>query len=405
MGDILFMWNIRILIIVGNWNWVIWRQWEFSRVLSVIIFLGCFTKSAQIPFSAWLPAAIAAPTPVSSLVHSSTLVTAGIYVLFRFSSILMFSGVEFFGILTLIIAGLNALKEIDIKKVVALSTLRQLGLIVRRLGRGFFLLRFYHLILHAFFKALLFIRVGNMIHFSDDFQDLRKINFYGSFSSLTLTFSIIANFSLIGFPFLTGFFSKDLILENFFLGNIFYIGYWIFFWFGCVLTRVYRCRFIYIVVFSLHLRKRQIWKYWEDWNFILGGRILWMFRVFAGSRLFWLFQDFKEVIIFSFRIKILINLILVRGILFFILLNFSNFFKLKRWNFFFIWRLPQFSKAMFKKEIFERYFYLNFIRDQFLNKEVMVLRDKILGRFKMMVFKKYFFFWKIIFVLCLLILF
>lgn len=117
-----------------------------------------------------------------------------------------------------------------------------------------------------------------------------------------------------------------------------------------------------------------------------------MFRVFAGSRLFWLFQDFKEVIIFSFRIKILINLILVRGILFFILLNFSNFFKLKRWNFFFIWRLPQFSKAMFKKEIFERYFYLNFIRDQFLNKEVMVLRDKILGRFKMMVFKKYFFF-------------
>lgn len=137
----------------------------------------------------------------------------------------MFSGVEFFGILTLIIAGLNALKEIDIKKVVALSTLRQLGLIVRRLGRGFFLLRFYHLILHAFFKALLFIRVGNMIHFSDDFQDLRKINFYGSFSSLTLTFSIIANFSLIGFPFLTGFFSKDLILENFFLGNIFYIGY------------------------------------------------------------------------------------------------------------------------------------------------------------------------------------
>ena len=145
--------------------------------------------------------------------------------MFRFSSVLMFKGVEFFGVLTLIMAGLTALKEIDIKKVVALSTLRQLGLIVSSIGRGFFFLRFYHLILHAFFKALLFIRVGNIIHFSDDFQDLRKINFYRRSNSLTLTFCLIANFSLIGFPFLRGFFSKDLILENFFLENSFYLGY------------------------------------------------------------------------------------------------------------------------------------------------------------------------------------
>jgi NADH-ubiquinone oxidoreductase chain 5 len=118
-----------------------------------------------------LPAAIAAPTPVSSLVHSSTLVTAGVYLIFRFENLLILLNINTLllglGCLTIFIARLRAFFEIDIKKIVALSTLRQLGVIITRLGAGFRILGFFHLLSHAFFKALLFIRAGNLIHRSN----------------------------------------------------------------------------------------------------------------------------------------------------------------------------------------------------------------------------------------------
>lgn len=180
------------------------------------------TKSAQIPFSAWLPAAMAAPTPVSSLVHSSTLVTAGVYLLFRFSELLSHRAylpcLLKAGVLTIIIAGCAALSELDIKKIVALSTLSQLGLIITTLGLGLYEIAYFHLLTHAFFKALLFISVGNIIHLSRDFQDLRKIKLIEFCYPVSLSFSLVANCSLCGFPFLAGFYSKDLILEIMFTG-------------------------------------------------------------------------------------------------------------------------------------------------------------------------------------------
>lgn len=402
-GDILLILRISIVIVLG-WNWQLWSNLSLKRELCWIIILGCFTKRAQIPFSAWLPAAIAAPTPVSSLVHSSTLVTAGIYVIFRFRGVLSFYGVEIFGMLTILIAGLNALKEIDIKKIVALSTLSQLGLIVCGLGIEFYRIRFFHLILHAFFKAILFIRVGNIIHLSDDFQDFRKINFFEDVSSVTLTFCLIANFSLMGFPFLRGFVSKDLLLEYFFLNHYFTRFYWGGFWLGCVITGVYRLRFLRKLIFGVYLRKTQIFKFNEDWNFILGGRVLWGLSVFGGRRLFWVIQDFQEIMFFSRRFKNLIIFILLVGILIWVRIFYGRkFARIKNWHLFFIWRLPLFSNRLLKNFMFKTYWRVAFFRDQFLNKDLLIFGRNSYGGAKNFIFKKFFPVWKILFLLFLIV--
>lgn len=176
------------------------------------------TKRAQLPFSAWLPAAMAAPTPVSALVHSSTLVTAGVYVLIRIRQTIISPSVSksliTTGLLTLLIASFTALVEEDIKKVVALSTLRQLGLMIVTLARGFPKIAFFHLICHAFFKALLFMGVGSLIHFRNDFQDLRKIRVSSKAAPVRVRRCIIAIAGLCGLPFTSGFFSKDICVDQ-----------------------------------------------------------------------------------------------------------------------------------------------------------------------------------------------
>lgn len=142
--------------------------------------VAAITKSAQVPFSAWLPAAMAAPTPVSSLVHSSTLVTAGVYLLYRaYDGLLLgrsvFEGLGYVRLVTLTIAGGAALVETDFKKIVALSTLRQLRIIMFSLSIGLPAVAFFHLVSHAMFKALLFLCVGVVIHENKRFQDVRSL--------------------------------------------------------------------------------------------------------------------------------------------------------------------------------------------------------------------------------------
>jgi len=201
---------------------------------------------------------MAAPTPVSSLVHSSTLVTAGVFLLIRFretlAAILNIRLLLAIGIFTIIMAGISAIYEIDIKKIVALSTLSQLGLIVATLGLGFHRLAFFHLLAHAFFKALLFISVGNIIHLSSDYQDLRKLKVSSEHCSLTLAFRLIANLSLCGTPFLAGFYSKDIILESRLFGGLNFIFIFIFF-LATALTVAYSSRFIVLtalIIFKKH---------------------------------------------------------------------------------------------------------------------------------------------------------
>ncbi len=182
-----------------------------------LILIAAMTKSAQIPFSSWLPAAMAAPTPVSALVHSSTLVTAGVYLLIRFNYFIVMRDyawvILMLGLVTITMAGGAALFELDIKKVIALSTLRQLGVIFFRLGLGQTFLAFFHLISHAYFKAMLFIAAGAIIHSVKDYQDLRKIGSNSRNLVVLASVILVANLRLCGMPFLSGFYSKDVILE------------------------------------------------------------------------------------------------------------------------------------------------------------------------------------------------
>lgn len=162
---------------------------------------------------------MAAPTPVSALVHSSTLVTAGVYLTIRFYPALIechvTEGLLIVGSLTMCMAGMAALREIDGKKIVALSTLRQLGVMITTLGVGLPALAFFHLLSHAFFKALLFIRVGSIIHLSRSYQDIRITSLFPSVEPIRLRIATLANISLCGLPFMSGFYSKDLCIETF----------------------------------------------------------------------------------------------------------------------------------------------------------------------------------------------
>lgn len=204
----------------GSFDFFYWLRRESKELLiaSGFIVLAAITKRAQIPFSSWLPAAIAAPTPVSALVHSSTLVTAGVFLLIRFypliSSLFMTKLLFFFGILTIIISRVGAIYEIDLKKIIALSTLSQLGLMIISLRAGYYILAFFHLLVHALFKASLFLCAGRVIHLFRGRQDVRYLNRVVKSLPLTIRCILICSLSLSGFPFLAAFFSKDKIIEE-----------------------------------------------------------------------------------------------------------------------------------------------------------------------------------------------
>nr|YP_010393258.1 NADH dehydrogenase subunit 5 [Tylothais aculeata]UPX89420.1 NADH dehydrogenase subunit 5 [Tylothais aculeata] len=218
VGDVMILVSIGLLVLQGHW--MIISIWDFylSTWVAITIVLAAMTKSAQIPFSSWLPAAMAAPTPVSALVHSSTLVTAGVFLVIRFFPFLdSISGFKpvllFISVLTLLMAGIGANYENDLKKVIALSTLSQLGVMMMSLGMGMPYLALFHLYTHALFKALLFLCAGMIIHNSSNTQDIRHMGLLFSQAPLTVGCMNVANLALCGAPFLSGFYSKDLILE------------------------------------------------------------------------------------------------------------------------------------------------------------------------------------------------
>jgi len=226
------------------------------NLIRLFLILAAMTKRAQLPFSSWLPAAIAAPTPVSSLVHSSTLVTAGVYILIRFYYILVniffIKIFNYFSILTSLAAGFIACVEPDLKKVVAISTLSQLGLILYIISLGEILYCYYHIVCHALFKALLFLSCGLIIFLSLGNQDRR---FIGTFSLINPILNIMfmsRRMSLFGVPFLAGFYSKDAIIEiSFYLEENFLIFSLLFL--CCVLTIVYRLRLFLFGVRSFRM--------------------------------------------------------------------------------------------------------------------------------------------------------
>lgn len=244
-------------LVLNRHNYEIFSSLTNKRLLFLLFIFSCFTKRAQYPFISWLPAAITAPTPISSLVHSSTLVTAGVYLLIRLNYIfindLLLDFLKVMGVFTILLGGLIAVIEMDFKKVIAFSTLRQLGLIVFILGFGEFSLRFFQLITHAIFKSFLFINSGIIISLSYGNQDSRIIGLNGSFNIILIIFIGFCCLNLRGFPLLIGFFSKDLILERVFSFNFnFFILF--LFYFSCILSVIYRIKiffnFLYFMKFG-----------------------------------------------------------------------------------------------------------------------------------------------------------
>ena len=218
IGDVAILLSIAWTLKQGHWNIIHIISSTYSPILIIAIITTALTKRAQMPFSRWLPAAIAAPTPVSALVHSSTLVTAGVFLIIRFYPFLSLQPlfnkiILFLAVSTILIAGIRATRECDIKKIIALSTLRQLGIIITSIGLGFPFITFIHIIIHALFKALLFICAGNIINTHRHAQDLRWIGNLIKSIPVTTSCLLIANRALCGIPFTAGFYSKDIIIE------------------------------------------------------------------------------------------------------------------------------------------------------------------------------------------------
>jgi len=317
IGDAFFLLSF-FFFFRGGYFGVDLFSYLFLGVFLLFIFFGAITKSAQVPFSAWLPAAMAAPTPVSSLVHSSTLVTAGVYVLIRFNYV-FFSFLKgfcvIFFIFTIVLAGGIACLEGDLKKIVAISTLSQLGLILFIVCIGSWTLSFIHIVIHAFFKSILFLGTGSLMSQLRGGQDSRFFG-GGRFSFAGFVYFVVRCLCLAGFPFFIGFYSKDLII----LGSSFFGGSLLFFLFlvGCIFTVCYRLRLIYLSYFSLVKGPAYLFMV-EDWIFFFPVRMLffigWVlggvfYYFFSGGFLFFFFFDFIKGLV-----------IILLGVSFFFLLR------------------------------------------------------------------------------------
>jgi len=285
-GDCLFIFRF-VFIFYRGFFLIDFLSYCSCLFFIVVLFLGCITKRAQLPFSSWLPAAMAAPTPVSSLVHSSTLVTAGVFLLVRFNFLMegIFVYLLPISLFTRFLAGACAVCEMDFKKVVAISTLSQLGFMIFSISSGLWLLGFLHIIFHAFFKSSLFLSTGNLIHYLLGDQDSRNFGSLGSSFFSKMIFSI-SNLSLMGFPFSLGFYSKDTIIGILLFDNFSYISF--LFLLRCCFTVAYRFRLIFMgfIMFpSFSCRLRFV----EDTYFYYPILFLYVTCVFFGNFFFFFF--------------------------------------------------------------------------------------------------------------------
>ena len=186
--------------------------------VSILLFIGCVGKSAQLGLHTWLPDAMEGPTPVSALIHAATMVTAGVFMIARCSPIFEHSPIALavvacLGGMTCFFAATTGLVQNDIKRVIAYSTCSQLGYMVFATGISQYSVGLFHLVNHAFFKGLLFLGAGSVIHALSNEQDMRKMGGVIQILPITFNMMVIGSLSLVGFPFLTGFYSKDVILE------------------------------------------------------------------------------------------------------------------------------------------------------------------------------------------------
>uniref|UniRef100_UPI00403B10BB NADH dehydrogenase subunit 5 n=1 Tax=Mycetophylax simplex TaxID=341688 RepID=UPI00403B10BB len=305
IGDVGILMSISMMMFMGGWNLVLCSSDMF---LMFMMLVAAITKSAQIPFSLWLPMAMAAPTPVSALVHSSTLVTAGVYLMIRFNKFLLESGLSFLllilSVITMLMAGLMANFEYDYKKIIALSTLSQLGFMMMILSMGHSVMAFYHLLIHAIFKSMLFMGAGVIIHSMKNTQDIRLLGNLNEIMPFTMMSLFISKMALSGVPFMSGFYSKDLIMELVYFSsfNVFML---ILIIMSLFFTVSYSVRMFYYLFFNNSVKFYSYMNFMENNLMNLSMMMMMMMSVILGSVMNWFFFFDYYVIYLSVEIKMM----------------------------------------------------------------------------------------------------
>nr|YP_009130934.1 NADH dehydrogenase subunit 5 [Ninguta schrenckii]AHH34411.1 NADH dehydrogenase subunit 5 [Ninguta schrenckii] len=368
IGDVMILMSIAWMMNYGSWNYIFYMDFmsnDFSmKLISIMIILAGLTKSVQIPFSSWMQAAMAAPPPVSALVHSSTLVTAGGYLLIQFNNYMMETMLKFLLMvsgLTMFMAGYCANYEYDLKKIIALSTMSQLGLMMSILSMGYVELSYFHLLTLAMFKALLFMCAGKIIHLMNNNQDIRLMGGLSLYIPLTSLCLNISNLALCGIPYLAGFYSKDLILEvvsmsnlNFLVFNLYYIS--------TGLTMFYTIRLLmYLMVSDYNLLA--IYNLFEEDYIMLKSMFILLFMsLVSGSFLSWMIFSYPYMIYLPFNLKMMVVYVTLMGLLMGILISNMKIYSLNKFmmtynlSFFLtlMWFMPSLSTYGLN------YYFLNF---------------------------------------------
>lgn len=316
IGDMgLLLGIILIWSLIGglDYNTIFCGLFQINNILlleisSLFLLIGVIGKSAQIGLHTWLPDAMEGPTPVSALIHAATMVTAGVFLIIRMSPLFENTPttlliITLIGSLTAFFSATIGLTQNDLKKVIAYSTCSQLGYMVMICGFSHYNISLFHLINHGFFKALLFLSAGSIIHSLNDEQDLRKMGslyFINSFSYICI---FIGSISLMGLPFLTGFYSKDLILEL--INSEYYLSYS--FWLGIIaasLTAFYSFRLVYFTFYNYYQGPILIIKNSKEgkWNLSLPLFILLVFSIIIGYTFqFFIISDDFPVMVVNFN--------------------------------------------------------------------------------------------------------
>lgn len=317
VGDIgVLLGMILIWITFGTFNYsvlfpLVYFNFESEILMNWISFLllvGVIGKSAQIGLHMWLPDAMEGPTPVSALIHAATMVTAGVFLIIRLSP--LFEQTSFilliiilFGSTTAFFTSTIGLTQNDLKKVIAYSTCSQLGYMVMICGFSQYNSALFHLINHGFFKALLFLSAGSIIHALTDEQDLRKMGSMRIVTPLSYICIFIGSISLMGLPFLTGFYSKDLILELVYGES--YLAYAL--WLGLIaasLTAFYSFRLVYYTFFNENQGSIKLFRNSHEgsWNLTLPLLLLLLLSIITGYVLqFTILKDEIPIMIINFN--------------------------------------------------------------------------------------------------------
>ena len=275
-------------------------DFEILTFVCFFLFIGSIGKSAQIGLHTWLPSAMEGPTPVSALIHAATMVTAGVFLIIRCSPLFEYAPksllfIILIGVVTALFAATIGLVQNDLKKVIAFSTTSQLGYMIFICGLSSYDASFFHLVNHAFFKALLFLSAGSVIHAMSGEQDMRKLGGLGKLLPFTYSMMLIGSLALAGFPFLSGFYSKDLILEIAYSKSM-VLGHFAY-WLGSLaafLTSFYSFRLIYLTF----LTKTNAYKFYivhaHECSYFLGIPlfILSIGSIFGGYNCYSFFIDF-----------------------------------------------------------------------------------------------------------------